>query len=202
MRSPVRTQILLAALGLLAACGPYRGEPPSAPTAAPPAVPTATPYPTYTLYPTADLSGLYCEYDFCIGHPPEIPFFDLEVANQALTERSSYAQGNLIGFDHQLYLFLIWSQLPGEFDPAAMIDRVLLDDSAQSTTFSESLGGRTVTYVALASTPSPDVLPHGLAAAWRCADRAFGWKAYVHQEDQASDLLHQALARFACSPGN
>jgi len=200
MRSSVRALALSAALGLLAACGPASplAGPANTPAAA---LPTYTVYPTYTPYPTADLAGLFCEYDFCIGHPPDVPLFDLEVVNQTVTNRSGYAQGNLIGFDQQFYVFLVWSQLAGEFDPAGMIDFILRGDTAQDPTFSESLGGRTVSFALLASTASPDVLPFGLAAAWKCGDRAFGWKVYTSVEGQGMDFLRQALARFGCSGG-
>jgi hypothetical protein len=194
---------LAASLGLLAACGPKPSSPLAGPTDTPAvsALPTYTPYPTFTPVPALELTGLYCEYEFCIGHPAGIPLFDLEVVNQTVTSRSSYAQGNLIGFDPQFYVFLVWSQSAGEFDPAAMIDFILRGDQPQDTIFSESLGGRTVSYVLLASTQSPDVLPYGLAAAWKCGDRAFGWKVYTPQDAQGMDFLRQALARFACSGG-
>lgn len=166
-------------------------------TAIPPR-PTYTPYPTQTPYPTPNLSGLFCEYEFCIGHPPDMPFFDLEVVNDYTTNRSRYDQGMLIGFSDDLYLFTAWSRLYSNYDPNVMLTVVLQADPPQETRLTVNLSGWPVTYVALLSTPST-LLPHGLAAAWQCGDRQFGWKAYTSQEAQALDLLHQALERFRCN---
>jgi hypothetical protein len=162
-----------------------------------PSPPPATPYPTYTLYPTADLSGLYCEYGFCIGHPADFPFFDLEVVNDYTTSRSDYSQGNLIGFNEQLYLFLIWSQFSGDFDPNSALTFVLNQDTPGGVSISEDIGGRLVTYISLQSTPS-ELVPFGLAAVWKCSDRWFGWKAYTPQDGQALNLLWDALGKFSC----
>ena len=75
---------------------------------------------------------------------------------------------------------------------------VLQADAPQETRLTTDFGGRAVTYVSLLSTPST-LLPHGLAAAWQCGDRQFGWKAYTSQETQALELLRQALERFRCN---
>lgn len=197
----------LLLIPLLAACGadPAPAAPQidvvstavAAALTAVPSPPPATPYPTYTPYPTADLTGLYCEYGFCIGHPANFPFFDLEVVNGYTTRRSDYSQGNLIGFNEQLYIFLVWSQFSGEFDPNAALGFVLGQDTPAGINIGEDVGGRLVTHTALQATPS-DLVPFGLAAVWKCADRWFGWKAYTPQEGQAINLLWQALGKFAC----
>jgi hypothetical protein len=166
-------------------------------TAIPPQ-PTYTPYPTQTPYPTLDLRGLFCEYEFCIGHPADMPFFDLEVVNDYTANRSRYDQGMLIGFSDDLYIFIAWSRLYGSYDPTVMLTAVLQADVPQETRLTTDVGGRAVTYVPLFSTPST-LLPHGLAAAWQCGDRQFGWKAYTSQETQALELLRQALERFRCN---
>lgn len=199
--------LLLPAL-LLAACGadpvpagPRTDVVATAVAAALTAVPSmlpATPYPTYTSYPTADLAGIYCEYGFCIGHPAHFPFFDLEVVNNYTARRSDYSQGNLIGFNERLYIFLIWSQFSGEFDPNIALNFVLGQDPPAGAIIGEDVGGRPVTHIALQSTPS-EVVPFGLAAAWKCADRWFGWKAYTSQDNQAINLLWEAMSRFTCA---
>lgn len=207
MRIRLWTLILLAVS--LAACSPRADIAPTpnvdvvgtavaaALTALPPP-PAPTAYPTYTPYPTTDLSGLFCEYDFCAGHPEGIPFFDLEVVNDYTTNRSSYAQGNLIAFSENLYVFLAWSQQVGEFDPSLMLNLVLRGDATQEIGFTEDINGRQVSYIWLTTTASADVVPFGLAAAWRCGDRAFGWKVYTSLEDQGLEYLWQALSRFEC----
>jgi hypothetical protein len=48
------------------------------------AIPSIAPVPTNRPYPTPtpfSLTGLFCEYQFCIGHPPEMAFYDV-VAKQ------------------------------------------------------------------------------------------------------------------------
>ena len=167
-------------------------------TAIPPR-PTYTPFPTYTPYPTTDLSGLFCEYAFCINHPVDIPFFDLEVVNQTFTNHSSYTQGNLIGFNQQLTIFVAWSQLSGEFDPNSMIALMLTGDQRDGVLLTLDIHTRLVSYTKLTSTPSPDVLPFGLAAAWQCNDRQFGWKIYTAQPEDGETYLRQALHQFTCS---
>jgi len=196
---------------ILSSCGPKAGSPatPSVDTAgtavaaaltAIPPQPTYTPYPTTTPYPTLNLAGLFCEYEFCIGHPARFPFFDLEVVNDFTANRSSYDQGMLIGFDGSLYIFLSWSRLVGDYDPSTMLTASLQTDLPQETRLTEDIGGRAVTYILLQSTAAP-TLPYGLAAAWRCGDRQFGWKIYTPADGQALDYLWEAVNRFRCSDG-
>jgi hypothetical protein len=196
---------------ILSSCGSKAGSPvsPSVDTAgtavaaaltAIPPQPTYTPYPTATPYPTLDLAGLFCEYEFCIGHPARFPFFDLEVVNDYTTNRSSYDQGETIGFDGSLYIFFSWSRLVGDYDPSAMLAAALLTDPPQETRLTVDIGGRAVTYTLLQSTASPQ-LPFGLAAAWRCGDRQFGWKVYAPADGQALEYLWEAVSRFTCSGG-
>ena len=199
---------LLVVIIALSACKPAHTVPPpvdmvgtsvsAALTAIPPR-PASTPYPTYTPYPTPDLSGLFCEYQFCISHPADTPFFDLEVVNKDFTNHSSYTQGNLIGFiDQQIFIFMVWSQITGEFDPNRMITLVLNGDQTDGILITTDINGRSVSYMLLSSTPSPDILPYGLAAAWQCDDRQFGWKIYTTQDGQGNDYLRQAMSQFTC----
>jgi len=48
------------------------------------------------------------------------------------------------------------------------------------------------------SPPPAKSSPYGLAAAWECGDRWFGWKAYSAQEDQPLNLLWEAVSHFTC----
>src|SRR5512140_622080 len=62
------------------------------------AVPPSTPYPTFTPIP---LSGTYCEYQFCIGHPADMAFYDVSAAqNQA--SPSTYSRGILAAYNSNL----------------------------------------------------------------------------------------------------
>jgi hypothetical protein len=165
-------------------------------TAIPPQ-PSYTPYPTQTPYPTLDLGGMFCEYEFCIGHPDGVPLFDLEAVNDYTSNRSSTRQGMLITFAENLYIFLAWSAMVGDYSPETMLAYTLQNDLPNDVRMTVDINGYPVTYVLLKSTPS-NMVPYGLAAAWVCGDRQFGWKAYVSQDGQALEFLRQAMSRFTC----
>jgi hypothetical protein len=80
-----------------------------------------------------------------------------------------------------------------------MINFILLTDKAQETVFKEDISGRPVSYVLLTSTPSPDLQPYGLAAAWQCGDREFGWKIYTTIDGEGLNSLWEAIGRFSCT---
>jgi hypothetical protein len=73
---------------LIAACGPkgpsqemqirqaVAGTLSAIPTATRASLPT--PFPTATAF---SLAGLFCEYQFCIGHPQDMAFFDVSARN-------------------------------------------------------------------------------------------------------------------------
>lgn len=205
-------KILLLALLLLAACRPQTATPsvgemvaaavsatltalPTAPTAAPGAAQT-TPRPT----PTPDLRDLFCEYGFCIGHPPETYLFD----GLALRENrlpSNYASGLLISYQADRYIQVNWSAQPGQADPYAFLQVIAEADTlAMENLTVEQINGQIVTLAPVLKTAAPNVLPYGLAATWTCGDRQFGWKAYTQADGQAYSLLQAALARFYCVP--
>ena len=76
---------IVIAISVLATCAPKPKADPNAQireavAATVAAIPTYTPYPAPTSYPSLTpmaLAGLFCEYQFCIGHPPDIAFFDV-----------------------------------------------------------------------------------------------------------------------------
>src|SRR5512134_1464480 len=81
--------------------------------------PTLAPLPIPTIYPTPtafDLRGLFCEYQFCVGHPFDMSFFDVS-AQQNAGSPSTYAQGLLASYNANLLIQMIWQISPGTADP-------------------------------------------------------------------------------------
>ncbi len=165
----------------------------------PTAPPLPTPVPTYTPMP---LAGIFCEYQFCIGHPSDMAFYDVSAAqNQAAP--STYGQGDLAAWKGApgLFIQLIWQEAPGVTDPSFMVDLITQPngDTRNGSVQPKLVGSLNVFYATI--TPNPgaaSTMPFGTAAAWTCAGRAFAWKAYAAQQELSDSLLADALARFRC----
>lgn len=157
--------------------------------------PTYTPYPTFTPQ-ILDLSNIFCEYQFCIGHPEGIALFDVRQAENP----SSYGEGMLAAYRPDLFILTIWQLNNGSTDPQFMIDLVMDDDLDMrgGNMDVDLLGDLTVFYIPISSNAT-DVLPFGGAAAWICGDRAFGWKAYSSNVEVARTLFKEAISHFACN---
>jgi len=157
------------------------------------AQPTFTPYPTYTPE-AANLSGLFCEYQFCVGHPADTALFDVREAQAP----SLYNDGMLAAYRPDYFNLIIWQPANGSDDPQFMLDLVL--DSAVDTrvgTLDVNLVGDLTTFYSAISNGS--ALSSGGAAAWICGDRAFGWKVYAESEELAYNFFQEALAKFRCN---
>ena len=166
------------------------------------AIPTATQYPIPTAIasPTPlDLKGLFCEYQFCIGHPIDMAFFDVS-AQQNPASPSSYSQGLLAAYNNGLFIQTIWQLAPGAADPQFLLDLILEDglDTRVDNLDVKLVREMNVIYTSITSTASP-LLPFGGAAAWTCGDRVFAWKTYTPDASSPPVLFDSALARFACS---
>ncbi len=165
--------------------------------AIPPAtsVPPPTPYPT----PTAvSLAGLYCEYQFCIGHPAGVAFYD-HLATLNVGAPSTYGNGFIYAYQiPSLVISLIWLQAPGTTDPKFLLETILDDQSdvASGTLEVKLIRGMNVIYNPI-TTSIPEV-PFGGAGAWTCGDRVFAWKAYTAQANTATPLFEDTLSRFTC----
>jgi hypothetical protein len=158
-------------------------------------VPTSTPHPSPTPF---SLAGLFCEYQFCIGHPIEMAFFDVS-AQQNPAAPSSYSQGILAALNANLFIQVIWQTAPGAADPKFLLD-ALIDpqvDTREGGMDVMLVRKMNVMYTQIASTATP-ILPHGGAGAWTCGDRVFAWKAYTPQAETARPLFDEALSRFTC----
>ena len=199
---------LLAITVLLAACIPT-GTPSPDPNAlirqsvaaTVAAIPTAAPYPTPVPYPTPTpfaLSGLFCEYNFCIGHPSDLAFFDLS-AQKNPTAPSAYSQGLLVAYNTSIVIQLIWQQTPGGTDSQFLINLILENglDTRVGNYDAKLIHNMNVLSSSITTTVSP-LLPFGAVAGWVCGDRAFAWKVYTPQDGIAEGLLQEALGKFRC----
>lgn len=154
-----------------------------------------TPFPSPTPF---NLAGLFCEYQFCIGHPVDVSFFDVS-AQQNPASPSTYSQGLLAAFNANLFVQIMWQIAPGAADPKFLLD-TLLDDSIDTPANSLDVflvRNMNVVYDAITTTATA-TLPYGGAGAWTCGDRVFAWKVYTPQADTPRALFDEALARFTC----
>ena len=156
--------------------------------------PTYTPYPTLTPHAPA-LQGLFCEYQFCIGHPPETALFDARDAKNP----SIYSEGMLAAYRPDFFALVIWQLGNGSDDPQFMLGLVMDDrlDSRRGNLDVNLLGDLTTFYTPITTTAT-EILPAGGAAAWVCGDRAFGWKVYTASEEIAHRLFEEAMSKFSC----
>jgi hypothetical protein len=196
--------ILVAAL-LLAACGPRKLSPEmqirQAVAGTLSAIPTATrasiptPLPTPTLF---SLAGLFCEYQFCMGHPLDMAFFDVS-AQRNPGAPSTYAQGILLTYNANLVIQVLWQTAPGTSDSRFLMDLILEDgvDTSSGQLLPRSVRDMSVLYSPIATTAS-SVLPSGGVASWNCGDRVFAWKAYTPDTATAEALFNDAINRFTC----
>jgi hypothetical protein len=197
--------LLIFLLFILTACG-QKTDPNSqinqAVAATLASIPTPTSHPIPTLYPSPtafDLQGLFCEYQFCMGHPIDMAFFDVS-AQQNAGAPSTYSQGILASYNANLFIQMMWQISPGAADPQFMLDLILDDgiDTPVGAPEVKLIRDMNVVYTAITTTASP-VLPYGGSAAWTCGERVFAWKAYTPDAVSASGLFESALARFTCN---
>jgi hypothetical protein len=208
--------LLLPCLTLAAACSPsastFEQQVRIAVEATLNAVPASTlaplpPLPSLPATPTpVTLSGLFCEYQFCIGHPPEMTFYDLTAVQSALASGgqpilSTYSQGNLAAFSNSLFIQIDWQDAPGINDPQFMLDLITQSagDARNGSVEPKVLGDLNIYYLTITPTPG-SALTFGGAAAWICGGRAFAWKVYAAQPELVQSHFTEALARFRCEP--
>jgi hypothetical protein len=166
----------------------------SVPTSVPTRIPTIFPTPT-----AFDLRGLFCEYQFCVGHPIDMAFFDVS-AQQNAGSPSTYSQGIIASYNANLFMQMVWQISPGTEDPQFMLDLILDEafDTRVGTVEIKRTRDMNVVYTSITTTASP-VLPFGGAAAWTCGDRAFAWKVYTPDEASPPGLFESTFARFNCN---
>lgn len=158
-------------------------------------LPPATPYPSPTPF---SLAGLYCEYQFCIGHASSVAFYD-HLATINPGSPSAYNNGFLVAYQiPNMVVNLIWLQSPGTSDPKFLLDTILGDqaDTQTGNLDVKLVRGMNVMYTSITTTIGE--VPFGGAGAWTCGDRVFAWKVYTPQVDTPAPLFEEALARFTC----
>ncbi len=167
------------------------------------AIPSVTPVPTNRPYPTPtpfNLTNLFCEYGFCIGHPPDMAFYDVVAKQNPGSATSSTSEnGILAAHNNSLFIQVIWQHAPGATDPIFLMDLILEDglDTPLGAYNLRLIHDLNVLSSPINSTASP-LLPFGAVAGWVCGDRVFAWKVYTPQDGTAETLLQEALARFRC----
>lgn len=164
------------------------------------AAPTLPPIPTLYIPPTPmDLKGLFCEYQFCIGHPIEMALYDVSAVTSNQGSPNTYQNGLMAAYNGNLLIQLMWQLAPGTSDPQFMLDLILDEvDTRVGTLEVKLIRDMNVVYIPITSTATP-VLPFGAAGAWICGDRAFAWKVYSPQADNTQSLFDMALDRFSCT---
>jgi hypothetical protein len=145
------------------------------------------------------LKGLFCEYQFCVGHPLDMAYFDVSAQKNSAAP-STYAQGIVASFNANLFIQMIWQIAPGTADPQFLLDTILDDgvDTPVGTPQVKLIRDMNVIYTPITTTATP-VLPFGGAAAWTCGERVFAWKAYTPDEGSAQGLFESSFARFTCN---
>lgn len=202
----MQRNLIILLLVILSACAPKEdpalqiNQSVAATIAALPAPPPTsvtifTPYPTPTPF---DLKGLFCEYQFCVGHPVDVAFFDLSAQNNTASP-STYSQGLIAAFNGNLFIQMIWQLAPGTADPQFMLDLILDEVDTRVGDLNVSLiRDMNVIYAPITTTTTP-VLPFGAVGAWICGDRAFAWKVYSPQAENTQALFDSAIERFRCN---
>ena len=165
--------------------------------------PTSASVPIPTFFPSPTpfrLNGLFCEYQFCIGHPDDMAFYDVSAVKSNQGTPSNYQTGIIAAYSGGLVLEVIWQFSPGTADPTFLLN-LILEDGLDTPTGSQEvklIRDMNVVYTALTTTATP-VLPFGGAAAWTCGDRVFAWKVYIADQASPPGLFESALARFSCN---
>lgn len=160
-------------------------------------LPISTPFPSPTAF---SLQGLFCEYQFCIGHPVDMAFYDVSAVTSNQGTPSTYQTGLMASYSGGLVLQLMWQFSPGTADPSFLLNLIIGDgfDTRVGTQEVKLIRDMNVVYTPITTTATP-VLPFGAAAAWTCGDRVFAWKVYTADEASAPGLFESALARFTCN---
>jgi hypothetical protein len=207
MKNPLLTGLLVGSL-LLTSCSLKATPDPNlqiqiAVNATLAAIPSPAPAPTNPIFPTPipfTLTGLFCEYNFCIGHPPEMNFYDvIAKQNPNSPSANTYENGILAAHNNNLFIQIIWQHAPGATDPIFLMDLILEDglDAPTGTYSLRLIHDMNVLSSPITTTASP-LLPFGGVAGWVCGERAFAWKVYMPQAESFESLLAEALGKFRC----
>ena len=163
------------------------------------AIPTMTAMPSPTSAPTStpvSISNLFCEYNFCIGHPQDIYMIDQGSTHQPPVA-SSYTNGIIFGYSSNLFVELNWTTSAASYNPQTSL-RSILTGSESLQGAADTISAGSISAATQSITTVTPLLPYGLVAAWQCGDRDFIWKIYTPEDGTAAGLLKQALEKFKC----
>jgi hypothetical protein len=160
------------------------------------ATPTLQPFPTP--FPTPEISGLFCEYSFCVGHPTDLPFFDI-ISEKNPAQHSSYGSGKVAGFRDNLFIIFAWVQSTGTWDAQGLM-KVMSEEfgDLQPGEMKIDLIGDLNVAQQPVKGPASSIFTSGTLASWRCADRDFVWLAFSVTDGETPLLLADALRKFKC----
>jgi hypothetical protein len=163
------------------------------------AIPAPTHSPTATTAPTPTqfaVKNIFCEYNFCIGHPQDFFLIDQGSTRQPPLA-SNYGNGILFGYSQTLFIEMAWTISGPTFDPQKTMHYILEEKEGLQGNMGALLIGKINVFYQPISTISSS-LPYGGIAAWQCGDRDFTWKVYTPQDGMAAGLAKQALDQFRC----
>ena len=165
-------------------------------------IPTPSPYPRPTTVPISptstpiSLKDIFCEYNFCIGHPQGIYLLDQGSTRQPPVS-STYDHGVLFGYSPTLFIEMAWTASGPTFDPQTTMRFIVEEkESLQGSLNTLLLGKLNVFYQSMTTVSSS--LPFGGIASWQCGGRDFAWKVYTPQDGMAAALIKQTLEKFRC----
>ena len=163
------------------------------------AIPRATTIPTMTPAPTStpvSISDLFCEYNFCIGHPKDIYLIDQGSTRQPPVT-STYANGTIFGYSSSFFIQVNWKTSDATYNPQSSMHSILTGgESFQGVPDKMTVGNISVSTQPISTVTA--LLPFGLVATWQCGDRDFVWKIYSPEDGMANDLLKQSMGQFKC----
>ena len=205
-KNPLRLLTVGLILFLLTACAPKATPDPNAQirqavAATLAAIPTVTPVTPSTPYPSPtpfSLIGLFCEFQFCIGHPIDVAFYDVSAQQNPLAP-SNYGLGWIATLNGNLFIQVRWQVAPGTVDPEFLLNTIVdpKNDSRTGDLVVKLVRGMNVMYTPITTMVSSN-FPFGGAGAWTCGDRVFAWKVYLPQAEPAGPLFEEMLSRFTC----
>lgn len=160
--------------------------------------PEPTAYPTFTPFPTRNLADLFCEYDFCIGHPTEAYLVDMDAPD----EWSSYKAGSVFGIEDDTVMGVSWEiQTEARWDiEAEVLDFIGENQAIQGEVVQETIGDTLIAYASFNDLDPNEKRPYRLAAAWYCGNRGFVAMFVSDKDGFVIDLMRQALESFMCLP--
>lgn len=142
------------------------------------------------------LKGLFCEYEFCIGHPADMAFFDVVAKqNPTIPTASTFDNGQLAAYNSSLFVEVMWQTVANGSDGQFMLKDIVESrgDARSGDIQPILLHELNVFYVPISSTASPQ-LPYGGAAAWVGKGAGFRVEGLRHATRPGQELASRRVA--------